>query len=208
MIRAILFDLDGTLLDSLPAHFNVYRKVFAGLGTPLDPAIYARTYSPNWYVFYERMGVPKERWPEADRLWLQFYEAEAPHPRAGADEVLRAVRRSGRQLGLVTSGDRSRVERDLQRAGWDGLFDVVVCGGDVTERKPLPGALRHALAQLRAEPAASLYVGDTVEDMAMGQAAGTLTAGVLGGFSSREQLAATHPNYLIESLTDLIEILA
>lgn len=207
-IRTVLFDLDGTLLDSLAAHYRVYQKVFGGLGMALDPAVYARTYSPNWYIFYERMGVPKDRWHEADRLWLRFYEAEAPHPRAGAEDVLRAVRRSGRALGVVTSGDRSRVERDLHRAGWERLFDIVVCGGDVADRKPLPGALLHALAHLAADPAAAIYVGDTVEDVAMGQAAGTLTAAVLGGFSSREQLAATRPDYLVDSLTDLIEIVA
>src|SRR3970040_437611 len=117
--RAVLFDLDGTLLDSLPAHYNVYRKVFADLGLALPAVDYARRYSPNWYIFYERMGLPRERGNEADTLWLRHYENEAPDARPGADAILTAVRASGRRLGLVTSGDRSRVERDILRAGWE-----------------------------------------------------------------------------------------
>src|SRR5713101_7929989 len=64
-MRALLFDLDGTLLDSLGAHFHVYERVFASLGMPLDTDSYQRNYSPNWYVFYERMHVPRDRWPAA-----------------------------------------------------------------------------------------------------------------------------------------------
>lgn len=206
-LRAVLFDLDGTLLDSLRAHHGVYRQVFAALGVPLDDASYARHYSPNWYLFYERMGVPAARWPEADRLWLQYYAQEAPPPRAGAQDILTAVRESSLGLGLVTSGDRSRVERDIRRAGWESAFDVVVCGGDLPQRKPHPEPLLHALEALRVPAYAALYVGDTIEDVTMGQAAGVRTAAVLGGFTSRDVLAAASPDYLLESLPDLTVLL-
>lgn len=204
--RAVCFDLDGTLLDSLVSHYRVYRRVFAELGLALEEGAYADRYSPNWYIFYERMGLARDRWDEADQLWLRHYENEAPHARPGADDVLAAIRASGRRLGLVTSGDRSRVERDIHRAGWERSFDIVVCGGDVEERKPLPGPLLHALLALRIEPAASLYVGDTVEDIAMGKAAGTRTAGVLGGFSGRAALEAASPDHLVTSLRELVPL--
>jgi len=208
VLRAVCFDLDGTLLDSLAAHHNVYRRVFADLELPFPEGEYRRYYSPNWYIFYERMGVPRERWEEADALWLRYYQDEAPRARPGAHDVLAAIRASRRRLGLVTAGDRSRVERDIRRAGWGAVFDVVVCGGDVAERKPLPGPLRRALEVLAVEPAVSLYVGDTEEDIAMGKAAGTVTAAVLGGFASPEVLASADPDYLLESLRELLPLLA
>lgn len=202
-IRAVLFDLDGTLLDSYHSHYHVFSRIFAHFGMPFDEATYGRHYSPNWYLFYERLGLPKDRWEEADRLWLRCYEDEAPQSREGADEVLSAVRASGREVGLVTSGDRSRVEHDISRMGWKTRFDVVVCGGDVPERKPHPGPLNHALRLLRIAPAAGVYVGDTAEDVTMGKAAGVTTAAVLGGFSTRDVLERTSPDLLLPSLRDL-----
>jgi HAD superfamily hydrolase (TIGR01509 family) len=206
-MRALLFDLDGTLLDSLRSHFRVYERVFADLGTPLDQDAYARNYSPNWYVFYERMHVLRERWPEADRLWLKYYAQEAPGPREGAAQVLAAVKASNRVLGLVTSGERSRVERDLSRLGWQALFDVVVCGGDTPQRKPHPAALLYALERVSVRAGDALYVGDTVEDVQMGRNAGTSTAAVAGGFASARMLRREQPDFLFKGLPDLAALL-
>src|SRR3990170_5029877 len=135
-LRAVLFDLDGTLLDSLSAQFAVFTRVFDSLGLRFDEAAYRAHYSPNWYLLYERIGVPKERWAEADRLWLEHYTREAPRAMPGAEDAIAAARHGGRTVGLVTSGDRSRVERDHARVGRGAAVDVVVCGGDVAERQP------------------------------------------------------------------------
>lgn len=205
--QAVLFDLDGTLLDSFQSHYRVYRHVFTDLGLPFDVQAYARYYSPNWYIFYGRMGLPKARWPEADRLWLHYYSREAPDRRQGADQALAAVLASGRALGLVTSGDRSRVERDLQRMGWTSQFLVVICGGDTADRKPKPAPLQAGLDQLQVPASRAAYVGDTVEDVTMGKAAGVLTVAVLGGFSSKETLEQTQPDVLVSSLRELTDLL-
>jgi pyrophosphatase PpaX len=206
-LRAVLFDLDGTLLDSLSTQFVVFGRVFGALGMHFDEAVYRAHYSPNWYLLYERMGVPKDRWSEADRLWLENYALESPRAMPGADEVLAAARGGGRAVGLVTSGDRSRVERDLARVGWEGAFDVVICGGDVTERKPRPGPLLHALNRMAAPAAEAVYIGDAVDDVEMGKAAGTLTVGVATGFSSLEALAEAAPTYLCRSLSEVAPLL-
>jgi HAD superfamily hydrolase (TIGR01549 family) len=152
---------------------------------------------------YERLRVPKERWEDADRAWLHYYSEEAPEKCAGADAALAAVRSAGREVGLVTSGDRSRVDNDLRRLGWTGVFTVTVCGGEVPQRKPHPEALLYALGQLAIPPAQAAYVGDTVEDVEMGRAAGTLTIAVHGGFSTPAVLAAAQPDFTLTSLAGL-----
>ncbi|HEY6103372.1 MAG TPA: HAD family hydrolase [bacterium] len=206
-LRAVLFDLDGTLLDSLSSQYAVFSRVFAQLGVRFDESVYRAHYSPNWYLLYDRMGVPKDRWPKADRLWLENYALESPRAMAGAEEVIAAARDGGRAVGLVTSGDRSRVERDLARVGWEGTFDIVICGGDITERKPQPGPLLHALRRLGAAPGDAVYVGDTIDDVAMGKAAGALTIGVATGFSSWEALQEAAPAYLCRTLPDVVPLL-
>ncbi len=206
-IRAVLFDLDGTLIDAMESHFRVFSRVLAAFDVRLNQRSFKRHYSPNWYLFYKRVGLPEKRWPEADQLWLRYYAEEAPARRDGADEALAAVRASGRVIGLITAGDRSRVERDLRRMRWESLFSVVVCAGDVAERKPHPAPLVHGLIHLEVPPTAAAYVGDTVEDVAMGKAAGVTTLAVLGGFSSREALEASSPGGLLRSLRDLVELL-
>lgn len=206
-IRAVLFDLDGTLIDAVESHFRVFSRVLAAFDVRLTQRSFKRHYSPNWYLFYKRVGLPERRWPEADQLWLRYYAEEAPARRDGADEALAAVRGSGRVIGLITAGDRSRVERDLRRMRWDSLFGVVVCAGDVAERKPHPAPLVHGLIHLEVPPTSAAYVGDTVEDVAMGKAAGVTTLAVLGGFSSREALEASSPGGLLRSLRDLVGLL-
>lgn len=207
-IRAVLFDLDGTLLDSFQSHFRVYQHLFADLRIPFDEGVFARSYSPNWYVTYERIGLPKDRWPEADRLWLHYYERETPSPRDGAAQLLAMVKTSGRALGLVTSGERSRVERDLDRVGWQTYFQTVVCGGDTPYRKPHPAPLRRGLDHLQIRPVEAAYVGDTVEDVRMGQRVGTTTVAVAGGFAPKEILVEARPDLLLASLPELTTLLA
>jgi HAD superfamily hydrolase (TIGR01509 family) len=206
-LRAALFDLDGTLLDSLTVQYGVFTRVLEALGKRFDEAVYRAHYSPNWYLLYERLGLPRERWPEADRLWLEHYARTSPPAMPGAEEVITAARSVGLAVGLVTSGDRSRVERDLARVGWETTFDIVVCGGDLAERKPKPGPLLHALERMGVVPQEALYTGDTVDDVVMGKAAGTLTAGVAIGFSPWEALADAAPTYLCRSLREMAPLL-
>lgn len=206
-IRAVLFDLDGTLVDSFHSHYRVYTRVFADLGVPFDEDAYARHYSPNWYRFYERLGLPQAQWEAADQAWLRYYTDEAPDRCAGADEALAAVRASGRRLGLVTSGDRARVDHDLRRLGWAGMFEVTVCGGEVPQRKPHPEALLYALDRLALSPQQAAYVGDTVEDIEMGRGAGAVTIAVLGGFAPSEALEQASPDVMLTSLADFPELL-
>jgi len=205
--RAVLFDLDGTLLDSFQSHYRVYQHVFADLRIGFDEGTFMQYYSPNWYRLYERIGLSRDRWPDADQLWLHYYEQETPGPREGAAQVLAAVKASRRALGLVTSGERPRVERDLERLGWQRLFDAIVCGGDVPRMKPHPDPLRLGLSHLHAQPVAAVYVGDTIEDVQMGKAAGTATVALTGGFSSSETLGREQPDFLLDSLQELTHLL-
>jgi len=198
--RAVLFDWDGTLVDSAEKSYRCYVRVFSAYGIDYDHAAFERTYSPDWYRTYEAVGVPRESWPEADAHWTECYETEASRLVPGARETLERLAARGVRQGLVSSGDGFRVRRELLTLGLDGFFGAVVCGGETPHRKPDPEPLLVALDRLGVPPAAAAYVGDSPEDMAMAKAAGAFAVGVPGGFPNRQALAAAQPNLLAPSL--------
>ena len=140
-ISAILFDWDGTLLDSYPSSYLASLKVFQYYGMELDRKSYLATYNPNWYETYRRVGIPSEEWATADRIWRQTYAESPPDLYPFARRTLEALRQCGYSLGLVTSGNRDRVTRELDRHQIATLFSVKVCFEDTNEKKPHPAPL-------------------------------------------------------------------
>ncbi len=204
---AVLFDWDGTLIDSAEATFAAYARLFQGFGLRFERADFERTYSPDWRRTYAGVGLPGDRWAEADAAFLRLYAEAPPGLLPGAAEAVGRLASAGLALGIVTSGDRQRVTADLARTGLDGCFGALVCGGDVTRKKPHPEGLLHALSELGVEPRDAAYVGDSPEDVEMARAAGAYTIGVPGGFPNREALVASGPDLLSESLASVAHVL-
>ncbi len=118
-LRAVLFDWDGTLVNSAETSFRAYVGLFRELGIVFDHEHYRRTYSPNWHRTYEALGLPRERWDDADARWLRFYAQERNELLPGVPEALGRLREAGHTQGIVSSGERARVTgemRDLVRA--------------------------------------------------------------------------------------------
>lgn len=204
-LRAVLFDWDGTLLDSAQACRRSYERLFGSFGIAFDDAIFEATYSPDWYRTYEKVGLPREKWGEADTAWLQYYAEEECSLVTGAHEALALLERKGVSTGLVTSGTGERVRRELARLGLD--FRAVVCSEDVTHRKPHPEALLAGLARLEAAPVEAAYVGDSPEDVEMARAAGVYSVGISGAFPNRRAVRAASPDLHAEDLLDAIRVL-
>jgi beta-phosphoglucomutase-like phosphatase (HAD superfamily) len=70
-LRAVLFDWDGTLVNTAEASYRCYEKLFGSYGIAFDRDAFRRTYSPNWHLTYSALGLAEERWAEADARWLQ-----------------------------------------------------------------------------------------------------------------------------------------
>ncbi len=179
--QAILFDLDGTLLDSFPAHVYAYRTMFERLGMPVDEQSLLAHYAPNWLETYRALGIPPERWQEANTYWMEEAARHTPPLLPGARDLLRSLQGRAR-LGIVTSGSRPRVERDLAHTGIRDFFEVIITGDDVTHPKPHPEGLLLALQALGISPAGTLYIGDTLPDYEMACSAGAAFIGILGCF--------------------------
>jgi HAD superfamily hydrolase (TIGR01509 family) len=205
-IEHVLFDWDGTLLDSFEADANAYSCLFDALGMRWSIEELKRHYSPNWHRVYRAARIPRAKWEEADRLWRFFYQKQAPKLQPGARSVLRALDRRFK-LALVSSGSRSRVRKQLRQHHVSAMFLAKICSEDAPRRKPHPAPLRMALEKLRALPQTSVYIGDAPEDIEMAHRAGVRAIGVLGGSPVPERLRAASADALIETIRDLPALL-
>jgi pyrophosphatase PpaX len=206
---AVLFDLDGTLVDTVPFILASVRACFegygrcptdaewiAGIGTPLRDqlASFARDPADVDGLFARYRAY-----------WLQHHD-EMTGLFPGAAEAVRALRGAGHPLAIITAKITTGAERTLRHVGlWDQI-DVVVAADTVARSKPDPMPVHHALARLGREPAEAIMVGDSNHDLAAGRAAGTATAGVLWGAASREVLAPL-ADHLLADMTELLPLI-
>jgi HAD superfamily hydrolase (TIGR01509 family) len=201
-VRTILFDWDGTLLNSFEADAAAYLAMFRALGIPWTLDDLERHYSPDWYRVYRAARLPRTHWQRADRLWRLHYSRQQSALMPGARGVLDALA-ARYTVGLVTSGDRTRVRRELRHFGLTYLFRVRVYSESTRLRKPHPAPLKLALRRLRATPESSIYVGDAPEDIVMARRAGVRSIAVLGSFPTHTRLRAARPDALIERIAQL-----
>lgn len=204
-ITTLLFDWDGTVVDSAQLGLSAYEKAFAELGVAFDHETYRAVYSPNWLSVYEGLGLPKEKWPRADELWTHHYGEQSAELIAGAGEMLAQLRQKGYRMGVVSSGNDCRVNREINELGLAGFFEVVICHEQISNRKPHPEGLETAMRALDCAPTEAGYVGDTPEDIEMGKGAGVLTVGVRSDYPTSWKLEGSQPDILIESLTELTD---
>jgi phosphoglycolate phosphatase len=205
-LRGVIFDWDGTLLDSYGADARAYLRMFGALGIPWDLTHLAQHYSPDWHNVYRAARLPQERWGEADRLWRRFYGEERPALHPGARRVIQELAQRYR-LGLVTSGSGWRVRTQLRSLWLDSFFSVCVFGDERPRRKPHPAQLRIALRRMGCEPAACIYVGDAPEDVAMARHAGVAVVGVIRHSPVPDRLRGARPDALIDTIEALPALL-
>lgn len=210
-IEAVMFDWDGTLYDSLMLNYNCYLRVFSCFCIPaISVEEYRSHATPNWYEFYRYLRIPEDKWFLADEIWLAQYEVERNNGKLFPDciSTLEYLKANGLKVGLVSAGNKSRVLSDIEAQGVAKFFNTMIFGDEVDfeKRKPAPHQLEIALENVGVSASKSIYVGDMIEDILMGRNAGTKTAAVLTGFATPERLRSLPPDYMLERLSSLRDI--
>ena len=205
-VEAVLFDWDGTLIDSYHADASAYLAMFKEMGISWGLKELEEHYSPNWSYVYRAAGLPRKHWNDADRSWRSHYAMHKPKLISGARRVLASLG-IAHDLGLVTSGDRDRVHRQLREFRLTSLFAARVCSGDTRRKKPHPEPLRLALRQMKIAPSECVYVGDAPQDIEMARRANVCAIGVFGPFPTEKRLRAARPDFLLESIDELPGVL-
>jgi pyrophosphatase PpaX len=205
--RALLFDLDGTLVDSVGLILASFRHACAetlgrtppddewleGMGTPLT--VQARRFA--------RSEAEAAALVDAYRTFQREHHDRLIRRFDGALETLETLRARGHPMGIVTGKATPLAIRALEYAGIREMMDVVV-GPDTCERhKPDPEPVRVALRHLGADAARALFLGDAPVDMLSGKAAGVVTVAALWGPFTRETLGHVGPDYFLEDIREL-----
>lgn len=204
---AILFDLDGTLIDSIELIVQAAEHAFAHCGRDCPPRAEwtSRIGTPLVRMFEHYVPDPAGV-AELIAAYREFQYANHDRLVTGYDRVVETVgllKGAGHSLGIVTSKTEALARRGLEHVGILQHFDTIV-GFDATDRhKPDPEPVRVALERLGCGADAALFVGDSVFDVEAGNAAGTVTVAALWGPFSREELARANPTYFLESITGL-----
>jgi pyrophosphatase PpaX len=206
-LRAVLFDVDGTLLDTTEFIYGGFDHAIAAHGfPPRGRDEYAATMGKTLDHSYTLLapGCDPVQLRETHRAW-QLGNLHLAVPFPDAAPVLAALRDAGLRQAAITTRSRVTSVRTLELAGLAGYLDLILSFEDVREIKPHPEPLLTALARLDVPPAAALMVGDTDADILAGKAAGGAHAGVTYGFHGRA-VAAAGPEYLVDSLTELLAL--
>lgn len=204
---AILFDWDGTLADTLGAIYDANVAVMTELGLPFDAERYRRHATPDWRLFYERLGVPADRLEAANARWNELIDFRGATLFPGIPESLERLSVAGHPLGVVTAGHSSAVRGQVRRHGLEPLFAVAVYGDDLPVQKPHPDPLLMALGAvgLRDRPDRAVYVGDSTTDMEMARAVGVHAVGIESFFADADQLRAAGADEVAGSTTEWVE---
>lgn len=200
MLSAILFDIDGTLVDSNDLHVEAWEEVFRAAGHRFDRSVLHAHIGKGGDNYVPAL-LPTASGEEQERLRQEhkslFTERFIGRAKAfpGARELLRRVRESGRKVVLATSASSEELDRHLRTIGAEGLIDTCTSGDDVAHSKPCPDIFQVALQKVDVDPARALVVGDTPFDVEAARRSGVETVAVRSGGFSDEQLAGASAIY-------------
>ena len=210
-VTTVLFDLDGTLIDSIRLILDSYHHTLrehalparsdahwlAGLGTPL------LVQFRDWCDDPDRLQAMIATYREYN---LKHHDAMVQaYP--GVVEMVRTIRDAGFRTGVVTSKNRPGALRGLRLIGLADAMELIIGADEVVNPKPHPEPILRAVELLGCQAEQTIYVGDSIHDMEAGRAAGVRTGAVLWGPFDREHLAGTTPDHWLERPADLLTLL-
>ncbi|MBX0357497.1 pyrophosphatase PpaX [Halobacillus sp. Nhm2S1] len=207
-IRTILFDLDGTLIDTnelIIASFShtieqysdrTYEReeILDFIGPPLRESL----HKVNPDKVEEMVETYRKHNIENHNRYVKAYD--------GVVETIETLKDQGYKLGIVTTKMRNTVHMGLELTNLDGLFETIITLDDVTNAKPHPEPIVKALNLLNAQASEAMMVGDNTHDIEAGQNAGTKTAGVAWTVKGRKVLDDLNPDYMLDNMRDLLKI--
>lgn len=214
-----MFDLDGTLIDSIGAYLKITDVIFKRVGIP-SPASSEILAAISENKFKLENLIPADFKTDRDQFITKAYSIIAEvYPEIfrnevslipGTAEALQSLHINGIKIAIVTSTHRKYLAEKLyplKAAGIDTLMEAIIAIDDAPNMKPAPDPIRACLRKLKVSARAGAYVGDSRIDIKAGKAAGVKTIAVLTGIDDHEALKAHAPDVIIESVAALKNVI-
>jgi len=210
-LRAILFDVDGTLIDSLQAIILGIQDTFLefGMSVPTEAEVRAKIGIPlkTQLPMYRSEPISPEIHEQMGQFAISRFHAYGilERPFSPAVQGLIMAKKRGLKTALVTSKSHAELAGFFDKFDFIDYVDAVVSASDVTHPKPAADSALLACERLAVLPQHSLFVGDSIFDIQCGKSAGTLTAAVGYGAGQRADLLAHSPDLYFDTPDDLLE---
>ena len=178
-VRAVLFDLDGVLIDSYYAWFHQFQGALMHFGyAPVSEKEFRKHWGQSTDHDVETF-MPGQTMDEVKGYFCDHYHEYAKYLRLqpGAKRILDFVKKRGLHIGCVTNSHRPIVDQTLSHFQLAGHFETVVTADDVSEPKPAPAMIRRACRSLAVRPEQTLFIGDTSTDAQAAELAGCIFVG-------------------------------
>jgi len=209
MLNFVIFDYDGTLLDSLQITYQSFRKAFSELGYgEMSLEFFRKEFSMNHDEMYRKMGVEKAKIGEVESAWLDCWERMRGGIKLFPQTIptLERLQSLGVGMGIVSDGRGLRIREDLARFDIGRFFSIVVTREDAVERKPSPKSLLAAVERVKKDCGECIYIGDRMEDIQAGRAAGMVTGCVCNGTHKLEWMVEEEPDFIFSDVSAVPEI--
>ncbi|MEK4713535.1 MULTISPECIES: pyrophosphatase PpaX [Sporosarcina] len=207
-ITTLLFDFDGTLLDTNELIIQTFQYV---LGNHY-PGKYERIdilpfLGPTLYESFDSVEPEKtEQLIEEYRAWNKSMHDELSIEFDGVSETMRLLKAAGMKMAIVSTKRKDMIMRGLELLDVEGVFDEVIAMDDVTKTKPDPEPILLALERLGANADEALMIGDNYHDIVGGQNAGVRTAGVAWSAKGEAFLQTFNPDYMLQHISELLQL--
>lgn len=207
-ITTLLFDFDGTLLDTNELIIQTFQHV---LGNHY-PGKYERIdilpfLGPTLHESFGSIDAEKtEQLIEEYRLWNKSMHDELSSEFDGVSETMKLLKAVGMKMAIVSTKRKEMVMLGLELLDVEGVFDEVIARDDVTNTKPDPEPILLALKRLGVTADEALMIGDNYHDIEGGQNAGVRTAGVAWSAKGEAFLQTFNPDYMLQHITDLLHL--
>lgn len=214
MIRCCIFDLDGTLLNTLDALTLTVNLTLEHFGyEPVDEAHVREFVGDGYKLLMERVlkyrgDETLEHYEESLDVYMELFAEHCMHnvrPYDGIREFLEELKKHNIKIAVLSNKPHARTVENIERVFGKGYFDYVAGEKTGIPRKPDPAGVIRILDELQIHPEECLYFGDTNTDMKTGLGAGLSTVGVTWGFRDREELESFHPQYIISHPSEVFD---